>query len=776
MSWKKILLLCLCLVFIFGFYTETKAEQTTSSGVPYRDSLGGWVITNPLNWGQQFADLNRKAAVGLQKTADQVEKATGGNEVQNLFSTKKGGSIIYTRDTSSGEITKIVYQDKAGKNKNITNDFPVLLKNYNESVRKGKPDEKSEIWTIGNTPAYGGTDTSGMTQEQKQKVTQEAQARNAEIGGQQASQSATEKAEADAAQSNVGKGFNVGVCNTRVLGLFPDPACLVAWLLNQVVLPMVSLFSGLSGLIFDKIMTFSIIEMGTNIKINEGGLADAWKIMRDVVNIAFIFVLLYIGIMTIVKGFESGTNKMIATVIVVALVINFSLFFTKIIIDGSNIVAVNFYQSIKAQTSASKDAEWQGVAGTFFNYLKIGTINEAVDKNIGGNQFINIIKLSLGGIVILIVLGIVLFIASAMFVSRYIILIFILVTSAAAVGSWILPSLKKSVWDKWWAALIGQAFFAPVFLLFLWLSLQMTAEISKSQLATGGGWSELFLLTNPAGSVNLVLSYLIIVGFLIGSIIISKSMADKAGSGAGKITAMVGGAAMGTAAFAGRNIVGRGSAAIASNMNPTSARGLFLKNRLTGISKRSFDARNSKGVSQIMGDTFGKGTKHNFADLQEKKDDAALKAVGKISNEVNTKDRLGRTYREIYEQSNLRKISPGGWKVNSNATQKKKVKKLQDEVERKKTTQNYEQEKEQVDALKQSVAVALAAAGGDATDATVVAIQTRVVAQKAHVKIIEDDFGKEEAEIKKIEGKLKEKAVENKDLLKELQKMANKTT
>jgi hypothetical protein len=305
-----------------------------------------------------------------------------------------------------------------------------------------------------------------------------------------------EKASASSVSERTGVGSNSNTFGLQTCAdtrdWFPVD-CWAAVFLNNVVLSAVSLFSGLAGLILDKIITFSIIEMGSNVQIGTGSdqfLGIAWTIMRDLVNIAFIFVLLYIGIMTIIKGFESGTNKMIATVIVIALVINFSLFFTKIIIDSSNIVAINFYNAMKAEITTEGNNDWQGVAGAFMAAVEIGSINKAIDtsssQNNDDNRFIQIMKIAIGGIIILFVLGLVLFIASAMFITRYIILIILLVTSAAAIGSWILPSLKKSIYDKWWAALIGQSFFAPVFLLFLWISLMMTAGL-KSSLLNGGG-------------------------------------------------------------------------------------------------------------------------------------------------------------------------------------------------------------------------------------------------------------------------------------------------
>src|SRR3989344_7683209 len=71
-----------------------------------------------------------------------------------------------------------------------------------------------------------------------------------------------------------------------------------------------------------------------------------WKVVRDFANIFFILILLYAAFQIILGLHESGAKKIIGMVILVALLVNFSLFFTKIVIDSSNIVALIFYNRI----------------------------------------------------------------------------------------------------------------------------------------------------------------------------------------------------------------------------------------------------------------------------------------------------------------------------------------------------------------------------------------------------------------------------------------------
>ena len=71
-----------------------------------------------------------------------------------------------------------------------------------------------------------------------------------------------------------------------------------------------------------------------------------WRVIRDFSNIFFILVLLYAALQTILGIGHGGAKKTIATVILIALVVNFSLFATRVVIDSGNILGLIFYNKI----------------------------------------------------------------------------------------------------------------------------------------------------------------------------------------------------------------------------------------------------------------------------------------------------------------------------------------------------------------------------------------------------------------------------------------------
>ena len=124
-------------------------------------------------------------------------------------------------------------------------------------------------------------------------------------------------------------------------------ARIIYWLLYSIP----SFLLGIVANFFDVIMALSIqSDMYTKATF----VGNAWTVVRDFSNIFFILILLYVAIQTIL-GLGHETKKVIVQVIIMALLINFSMFFTKVIIDTSNILALVFYN--KVSVTVEKDGK-----------------------------------------------------------------------------------------------------------------------------------------------------------------------------------------------------------------------------------------------------------------------------------------------------------------------------------------------------------------------------------------------------------------------------------
>jgi len=205
--------------------------------------------------------------------------------------------------------------------------------------------------------------------------------------------------------------------------------------IGVILMTISSLALILSGWMFDWIVDFSIIKMATNIGDPAGvggAITLAWATLRDIANMCFIFVLLYAAFKTMFDSNFGGFQKTIRNIIIVALLINFSLFFSKVVIDASNIVSVGFYNSI-ASNEAKLDPKtgtmvvepFKGISAGYMNMLRLQTFFSA--EFLTGTSKLTpgaILTMGIMSSVFMLVTAIVLLIAGVMFAARFIILIF----------------------------------------------------------------------------------------------------------------------------------------------------------------------------------------------------------------------------------------------------------------------------------------------------------------------------------------------------------------
>lgn len=142
---------------------------------------------------------------------------------------------------------------------------------------------------------------------------------------------------------------NLKSCGTILYGDFDG--CFVKityYLFNGIP----SFFLGLVTQLFNVLVALSL----SSTIYSSSFIPEVWGIVRDLSNIFFILVLLYIGVKVILGLGGHDVKKMIVNVIIMALLINFSMFFTKVVVDASNILALIFYNKISVETQIKKNA------------------------------------------------------------------------------------------------------------------------------------------------------------------------------------------------------------------------------------------------------------------------------------------------------------------------------------------------------------------------------------------------------------------------------------
>ncbi|MDP3734815.1 MAG: hypothetical protein Q8R39_00075 [bacterium] len=433
----------------------------------------------------------------------------------------------------------------------------------------------------------------------------------------------------------------IGVERAEAAACIAGPDCLVLDTnsvlgdATYVVLTAVGWLLGAAGYTLDFVVQNTIVgmqKMVAPLLATGGGITVAWETIRNLANALFIFVILYIAISTILKANTHAMHQMLGRLIIAALLINFSLFFSKAIIDASNVLAIGFYTRYVKPDKVTQVSLSQAI----MNPLKIVTIYtpptdetqaEAFRKSLGSGQMITVMIV---GSIFILITALVLFVIAVLLAVRFALLVLLMAFSPIGFVGFIVPGLSS--WGKqWWHTLINQAFFAPVFFILMYVVIQIINSPGYFSGLLGNQPPGANLTLSAAGtggfedSMNLVMSFVVVIVMVLAALAIAKKMASQGSYGVTNwATKFAGGATLGTAAWLGRRGVGRVAHRIAESdtMKDMAAKSRFggmrlVQTGLKGVAGSSFDVR---GVAPKIGgvDLGQAGGKGGYAETFKK--------------------------------------------------------------------------------------------------------------------------------------------------------------
>jgi len=342
--------------------------------------------------------------------------------------------------------------------------------------------------------------------------------------------------------------------------------------------------------ICNEIFNFSIYLSiyGFNDFLDGTGVNEAWEIMRDFTNIFFIFILLYIAVGTMFQLFSA--KQLLVRVIIVALLINFSAILPKVIIDTSNILAIEFYERIgdgKTPTGAPDVtkaivsrlglfSEPEGKEVDLLEEYKSASKDSNSKKPT--SSVTGAIVSVFGKIVFLLVTAFVLAIGAWMFVLRTVVLLLLIIFSPIAVLAAALPK-TYSFFDKWLKRLINEAFFAPAYLFMLYITITIVKGMDFGKLVkVDDSQSAVY------APVVVAFNFFVIIFLMSASLIIAKMMGAQGAAQIGKAKSFGLGLVGGATGLAGAYSIGQlanrvRNTDLIKNMDK-SATGRFFKDKL----------------------------------------------------------------------------------------------------------------------------------------------------------------------------------------------------
>ncbi|PIT91115.1 hypothetical protein COU17_02020, partial [Candidatus Kaiserbacteria bacterium CG10_big_fil_rev_8_21_14_0_10_49_17] len=335
----------------------------------------------------------------------------------------------------------------------------------------------------------------------------------------------------------------------KTCGIWNMSLCIgdvLKWLIMIMVLLAAAVLS-LSGVL----LNVSIDEMLYNYAhyANSPAIDTTWGAFRDLGNIGIIFVLLAIAIATIVGSTSYGAKQMLARVIIIAVLLNFSLFFSKFVIEISNRVAVEFYSKITTEsasvvlpgkdsgqsTQTSQSPIQKGLSGAFMNQFGLTSFYDwsKLDATLTQVRNEGLGRMFVYGMFLMIFFFIAagaFFTAFTMLAVRGVALIFLMIASPLAFVAYALPSTQGFA-KKWWSQLTNYAIFAPVFFILMWVILTLASQIAPTK--STGSFAAIFLNNGASDftvSVRIAFHFLLLIIFMYIAMSLSKSLSLAGGS------------------------------------------------------------------------------------------------------------------------------------------------------------------------------------------------------------------------------------------------------
>lgn len=231
--------------------------------------------------------------------------------------------------------------------------------------------------------------------------------------------------------------------------------------------------------------------------LTNGIIYTTWAMVRDTLNIAFILVLLFSAFSTVFQVDKYSYKRLLLTLVLMALLVNFSFPITRFIIDFSNSL---MYYLINSSGIGISDvnAAFPSIAA-----------DSQLGKILGLPASSTILSL-LAAIIFTWILAITLLIIAGLFVIRTIALAILIIFSPIAFTGSIIP-FSASYASKWWDSLFKYAFFGPVMVFMLGLSVKMMAAIQTNGMVS---------MKNIAGQQSADPNLLAAVSFFIIPLII----------------------------------------------------------------------------------------------------------------------------------------------------------------------------------------------------------------------------------------------------------------
>jgi len=356
---------------------------------------------------------------------------------------------------------------------------------------------------------------------------------------------------------------------------------------------------GAGGVVLDYAVTEYVVGFGNTWGIGATGIGGAidlmWAMVRDIFNIGFIFGLVWLGFKMILRSDDSNTRRTLITLILAALLVNFSLFITKFVVDFTNLLAT---QIVGAFTNAAGEVE---ISASFMQLFGLSSIWAGDDNALASD----ITFMYIFGTAMVFMVGAFTFFAGGiMLIVRFAALCIYMVFSPLMFLGFVFPGLK-SISSWYWSGFLGRAFFAPAYLMLIYLSAFVMGSYNKD----ASDFTAAFAGTDGAAVATSIGPFILICVFLIASVVVASKMSTTGASTAISLGNNIRGRAQRVVKNASSRIGSTAYGAATAPVRFVGGKGAQLTNLASERARRGLDRRLSSmaqegGVKKYMARTL----------------------------------------------------------------------------------------------------------------------------------------------------------------------------
>lgn len=275
-------------------------------------------------------------------------------------------------------------------------------------------------------------------------------------------------------------------------------------IISPLLVGILQLFGLLIGMSM-KLIVVTFSENFLSILKNNEGIYAGWSVVRDILNLTFIFFLLYSAFCTIFQISRYHIKSTWVMIVVMALLVNFSWPITRVLIDTSNL-------AILYLVGNDSNKQVSGLTTKFGKESEFLTLMLGADKvTQKGNKTIvdagepGFFSQVLFAILISALFLITFLTVAIMLVVRIIVLAVLLVFAPVGYALAAFPSTRSQA-SSWWSMLMKQLIVGPVLLFCLIVSVAFLSKMNMDTIVTidGGAKSEVAQVMKYIVSIVLV--------------------------------------------------------------------------------------------------------------------------------------------------------------------------------------------------------------------------------------------------------------------------------